>query len=416
MDTDIWLRFGVSLSIGILVGMQRERQNEIIAGIRTFALTALVGTLTGYLAKDHGGLALVAGALSVTITVAVGGYLAQEEMKKSGVSGVTTEIAMLTVFMLGAWLASGPLMPAVVVGATVFVLLYAKPQLHGWTRALQDRDWHVIARFILVSCVILPVLPDRTFGPFDVLNPRETWLMVVLIVGLGLVGFVVQKLFGEKTGIVATGLLGGIISSTATTVTYARAAKERGAGYASATLVIMLASTVVYVRLLIEAGVAAPGFSELRVPLLAMGALSLLLCVVAFFLGRRDVHEKHDAENPSQFRTAFVFAGLYALISLASAAANHHLGDAGLYVVAAISGLTDLDAITLSTARLVHGGKLDEVDGWRVIVVAIMSNLLFKSGLVWSLGSMKLFRRAGVMLIGSAVFGLVLVLVLPALK
>jgi uncharacterized membrane protein (DUF4010 family) len=233
----------------------------------------------------------------------------------------------------------------------------------------------------------------------------------VLIVGLGLAGFVAQKLFGERSGLLAAGLLGGLVSSTATTVSYSRAAKARSGGWSSAALVIMLASTVVYPRLLVAASIAAPKFSDLRWPFAILGAASLMICGVLFVIGRREAHEPHAAENPTEFRTALLFAGLYALISLATAAARHWFGDAGLFGVAAVSGLTDLDAITLSTCRLVASGKLHEVDGWRMIVIAVVANLSFKSVLVLVLGSRHLFLRAGLAMLATAVLGVVIVIV-----
>lgn len=411
-EHEIWVRLAVSLAIGLLVGMQRERQKEAVAGIRTFALAALLGTVCGAMAKELGALVVLAGFLAMTVTTAAGNFLDRARSHVSGVAGITTEVALLLVYALGVWLATGPMMAAVVVGGTTFVLLAAKTQLHGWTDRLQERDWHIIARFVLVSCVILPILPDETYGPFEVFNPRETWFMVVVIVGLGLAGFVAHKLFGEKGGLLASGLLGGVISSTATTVTASRAAKEREGSDASAAVVIVLASTVVYVRLAIEATIAAPGFSELRLPLVIMCGVSVVAALVTYLVGRRGEHQRSEPENPSQFRTAFVFAALYAIIAVASAAARHYWGDAGMYAVAGLSGLTDLDAITLATSRAVAAARMPGDDGWRVIVVALMSNLLFKSGVIMVLGTKKLFLRAGLVLVGSAVVGLILVLLL----
>ncbi len=409
-ENDLWPRLGLSLVIGMLVGLQRERQKEVLAGIRTFSLVALLGTVCGVLAKEYGGFVLVAGFLSVAVTAAVGNYI-DKEKPNQGDGGITTEIALLLVFALGAWLSRGELTPPLVVGATAFVLLYAKQKLHGWTASLQDPDWNVIARFVLVSCVILPILPNHTYGPFDVLNPRETWLMVVVIVGLGLAGFIAQKLFGERTGLIAAGLLGGLISSTATTVSYSRDAKQ-SKEVSAASVIVLIASTVVYVRLIVEATIAAPQFNALRLPLSIMGATSLVFAAVAYWLGHRGTHERHTSTNPSQFRAAFIFAGLYALISFATAAATHYFGDAGMYTVAALSGLTDLDAITLSASRMVAAGKMAESDAWRVIVVAVASNLLFKSGLLLALGTRKLFLRAGLMLITTAAVGIALIFLL----
>jgi uncharacterized membrane protein (DUF4010 family) len=177
-------------------------------------------------------------------------------------------------------------------------------------------------------------------------------------------------------------------------------------------VIVLIASTVVYGRLLTESSIAAPQFGALRLPLAIMGGVSMVFAAIAYWLGHRGAHERHQPSNPSQFRAALVFAGLYALISLATAAGTHYFGDAGMYAVAALSGLTDLDAITLSASRMVAAGKMAESDAWRAIVVAVAANLLFKSGLLLVLGTRKLFLRAGLMLIASAVVGIVLIFVL----
>jgi uncharacterized membrane protein (DUF4010 family) len=250
--------------------------------------------------------------------------------------------------------------------------------------------------------VILPVLPNRAYDLYQVLNPFQIWLMVVLIVGIGLAGYVAYKIFGEKAGTVLGGLLGGLISSTATTLSYARRTASAPSGGALAALVIMIAAGTVFVRLLAEIAVVAPGqFTEFAPPLVAMFAACAVIAAFMYRHGRDHDGEMPLQGNPADLRSAIIFGALYALIIFAVAAAKDEFGARGLYTVAVLSGLTDMDAITLSTAQLAHQGRLEAGTGWRLILIASMANLAFKGGLVALLGSRELLRYV-VVLFGAA--------------
>ena len=204
---------GTAAAIGLLIGLERQRAPSPIGGIRTFPLIAAFGALCGLLAA-HFGLWLPAAGMVAVGAVLVIGNLGIHEREES--PGITSEIAALLVYLLGAWLAvEGSVVP-VVVGGAVAVLLHNKAPLHGWVERMGQRDLNALMRFVVITLVVLPILPDRTFGPYDVLNPRNIWWMVVLIVGIGLGGYVLYKLFGAKAGTVLGGALGGMISSTAT--------------------------------------------------------------------------------------------------------------------------------------------------------------------------------------------------------
>jgi uncharacterized membrane protein (DUF4010 family) len=249
-------------------------------------------------------------------------------------------------------------------------------------------------QFVLISMVILPVLPNRTFGPYEVLNPQQIWWMVVLIVGIGLGGYIAYKILGHAAGTALAGLLGGTISSTATTVSYARRSRDSPAATGSAVVVILIASTVVFGRVLVEIAVVAPSALSTMAPPLAvvMGALALL-CLVLWLSWRGDRGAMPEQGNPSNLRSAIVFAFLYALVLLAVAAVKELFGQDALYGVSVLSGLTDMDAITLSTSRLVQQGRLEAATGWRLILVASMSNLVFKGVVAAFLGRRELAVR-----------------------
>ena len=308
----------------------------------------------------------------------------------------------------------GSLPLAVALGAGVAVLLHLKPVLQGLVARIGDADFRAIMSFVVVSLVVLPVLPDRTFGPYHVLNPREIWLMVVLIVGIGLAGYLGYKLLGARGGSLLGGLLGGLISSTATTVTFARRAREQGGASGPAAAVILLASAVAFARILVEIGVVARAF--FRTAALPLGLLTLLFLAVALVSWLRQAGREQavpEPKNPSELKGALVFAALYAVILLAVAAARDYLGSRGLYAVAVISGLTDVDAITLSTANLVRAGGLEAGTGWRIIALAALSNLGFKAGAVALLGRRALLARVALGYGIVAVAGLALLLLWP---
>jgi uncharacterized membrane protein (DUF4010 family) len=392
MAENVFVQLAISLMLGLLVGLQRQRTGHTVAGIRTFPLITAFGTVCAWLAADHGGWVIAAGFLALAALLVVGNLM---QNKGGGAdAGQTTEVAALLLFGIGAYLVIGEMAVAVALGGVVALLLHYKELLHGFAARIGERDVTAIMQFVLVSLVVLPVLPNQTFGPYDVLNPFQIWLMVVLIVGIGLAGYVAYKLFGARAGTVLGGLLGGLISSTATTVSYARRTASAPSLGALGALVIMIASGTVFVRVLTEIAVVAPGqFRAIAPPLAAM----LVVCsVIAAFMYSRSQGREGEMPvqgNPANLRTAITFGGVYAVIYLAVAAAKDEFGIRGLYTVAVLSGLTDMDAITLSTAQLVNQGRLETATGWQLILIASLSNLVFKASLVAVLGSRALLHH-----------------------
>ena len=402
----------IGAGLGMLVGLQRERSSSRLAGIRTFTLVSLLGTLTAQLAGRFGGALVVGGVLAVAAAAVTGNLVAARNGEAD--PGQTTELAMLVMFALGAYVAVGRTPIAVAVGAGVAVLLHMKRGLQGVVQQIGDEDFRAIMHFVVVALVVLPVLPDRTFGPYGVLNAREIWLMVVLIVGIGLAGYLAYKIFGARGGSLLGGLLGGLVSSTATTVSYARLARTDERIIGSAAAVILLASAVSFARIVIEIAVVSPAF--LRVALPPLGALTLLFLVVGAVSWVRQARREDTVpapSNPSELKSAFVFAAIYAVVLLAVAFARDQLGRGGLYLVAVLSGLTDVDAITLSTANLVRHDQLEAAVGWRVIAVAAISNLAFKAGAVAVLGRRALLLRVGAGYAIVAATALALLFLLP---
>jgi uncharacterized membrane protein (DUF4010 family) len=271
-------------------------------------------------------------------------------------------------------------------------------------------DIRVIMQFVLLALVILPVLPNESYGPFDAFNPHETWLMVVLIVGISVAAYIVYKFFGAGAGTVFGGVLGGLVSSTATTASYSRRAADGHEAARQAAVVIAIASAIAIARVIVEVGVAAtPIAPSLAPPLVIMFLWMLALSLAVYRFDGNVRADLPPPKNPAELRIALWFGALYALIKLAVAATQHYWGDSALYVVAGVSGLTDLDAITLSTARLVQENRLGPDLGWRLILSAALANLAFKGGIAVVLGGRRLALRM-LVIFGAAIVGGALIL------
>lgn len=398
----------ISLLLGLLVGLQRQRTDPVLAGIRTFPLICLFGTLCGHLSQSFEFVWIVPAGVLGIIAVIVVGNLPALRVPDPG-HGVTTEVAMLVMFAVGALVVVGPSIVAAAVTGAVAILLQLKPQMHGFAAKLGEKDMRAILQFVLITFIILPVVPRETYDPMAllrplapqadwpelrVLNPHQIWLMVVLVVSISLGGYVSYKLFGEQAGILLGGILGGTISSTATTVSFARRTASAPEGSVAAAIVVLIAGTVTFVRVLLEIAVTAPAFLPVAAgPIGTLLAVSTAQAGLLWLAHRRGSSEMPAQENPSELKAAMLFGAVYASVTLAVAAAKAFLKDAGLYGVAVLSGMMDMDAITLSTSNFVRSGTLDAQVGWQVIVVATLSNLVFKGAVVAAVGARPMFWR-----------------------
>ncbi|MCW8816095.1 MAG: MgtC/SapB family protein [Chlorobium sp.] len=394
MDLSAWQILGISLGLGLLVGLQREWSKAEGAGIRTYPMITVFGTVCAMLAERYGGGILLGGvialgAMMVVMKVTMNINLQASEHPHTG---PTTGIAALLMYAVGAMLAMGNIVPAMAIGGGVALLLQWKQPLHGFVKRIGKDDMQAIFRLVLLALVVLPVLPDRNYGPYGVLNPSHIWMMVVLIVGISVGSYLVSRFMGAKAGSLLGGFLGGLISSTATTISYARRSKTTQGTSSLAAMVIMIASSIVFVRVTVEIAVVAPGVLPFILPqFTVMFIVMALISAVAWFSARGSGKELPEAEDPSDLGAAVAFGALYALVLVAVAAAKEYFGDQGLYVVAALSGLTDMDAITLSTARLIEDDRIGADIGWRMMMLGALSNILFKAGAVAVLGERKLF-------------------------
>ena len=387
---------GLALGIGFLVGLEREWAENKLIGLRSFALIGLTGGLTALLAEPWGGWVVSVGLLAVAALVLMHLATRRQKTPDDGPEehGTTTVIATLAVYLVGAACVAGYQTHGVVMGGVITILLHWKAPLHGLVARIGASEFNAITRFVLITLVVLPVLPDDTFGPYDVFNPFQAWLLVVLIVGLNLAGYVAFRLLSADSGAVVGGILGGMISSTATTVSFSGITRRQPELAAAAALIILLASTVVYPRIGLELAVVAPGLlASAALPLATFAAVMLLAAVLVYPRVRRQTVAMPEQENPARLQVALTFAGLYVVILFAVSAAREHLGSDAIYIVAFVSGLTDVDAMTLSVGQLFSRGNLEADTAWRAIFLASLANLLFKVGAACVLGTAEFCPR-----------------------
>lgn len=385
--------FATSLAIGLLIGLERERSAAAKAGLRTFALVALLGTIGAMLSQQSGAAwPLAAGFLAVGLLI-VAAYFGAPAA--DGDPGTTTEAALLVCYGLGAMIWYGFSDIAIMLAIATAALLYFKPELHGISRNLERRDLISILQFATLSFIVLPILPNVGYGPYQALNPYNVWLMVVLISGISLSGYVALRLVGQRYGAPLLGFMGGMASSTATTLVYARHGKSSPELMQLAVPVILIANLVVVIRLGVLGAVTAPAILPRLLPVLG-GALALGLAATIYWwrkLRQEGELPMPQVKNPAEIRISLAFGLVYGIVLVLTAWLSDFAGNKGLYAIAVASGLTDVDAITLSSLRLYSLGKLAAEQTVSAIVLALIANLVFKFGLIVSFGGAMLAKR-----------------------
>ena len=391
------------MGIGILVGLQREYaeysvdkdRSDMFAGVRTFGLFGLLGCTAAYLADMANSpglliaLALMAGALIIAAYLIVGW--------RSKEVGLTTEVAAILTLLTGALAYWDQVIMAAAIGVATTVLLALKFELRTLITQITREDVYATLRFAVITAIVLPILPNQPIGPepFDILNPYKIWLMVVLISGISFLGYVLNKLVGAHQGIGLTGLLGGLTSSTAVTMSFSQRSQTQPQLARPFALAVIVAWTMMFPRVLIEVRVVNPTLLPvLAPPIVAAGAAGLLYSAYLYFLQRpkKDEDEEVTFTNPFELGPAIQFGLLYAGILLISRIVElSPLGSTGIYLSSIVSGLVDVDAITLSLAQLssVTGG-LELKVAERAIVLAAMSNTAVKGAIVVFTGSAAL--------------------------
>jgi uncharacterized membrane protein (DUF4010 family) len=397
-ETPILLeRLAVALALGLLIGLERGwKAREIaegrrVAGVRTFAVLGLLGGLAAVLALETGPLVLAAALLGAAAMLAVNLYVTLD----SGADvGSTTVVAALATFALGALAGHGQLAVAAAVAVVLTAVLGVKQELHRFIQRIEPRELNAAIELLAISVVLLPVLPNQSYGPFDALNPYQIWWMVVLIAGLSFLGYATIKIVGVQRGVLLTGLMGGLASSTATAVNLARLGRASGERAAQPLLAagVVAAVATMYPRVIVIAGVVVPGLVPRLAWPLALATLVALLSVAWGWRRTAAIAEPEALQprNPFELRMALQFGVLLTAIMLGARALKAWAGDAGVYALAGVSGLSDVDAIVLSLGSMWQGGEIAEQVAALGVVVAVVANTLVKPALVALVGAPRM--------------------------
>ncbi len=411
IDISIAQRFLVALLIGALVGVEREKSQvaagyRTIAGLRTYILLALLGSLSAWLAQFLGSPLLFVVAFAMVSLAAMAGHVTEVRQRPEAL-GLAREFAAITVFLLGGVTMYGHPEIAVALGIVTSAVLAFKEPLHGLVARIGSDDLYAVLKLLIATFIVLPLLPQHAVDPWGALNPYTLWLLVILISGMSLVGYVAVRRLGEARGTVLTGLAGGLVSSTAVSLSFARQSRTDPTAVAADALAagILAAWSLMFLRVIVIVAIVNRALlPALAGPFAAMALAAALIGAVFYARGlrRRGVSASGEAllvRNPFSLGAAIQFALLFALVLVVVALARQYAPVSGLYLVAALAGLTEMDAITLSLAQGAHAG-----DGFAVatqaIGIAALSNTVVKCALVAVLGRGPLrLRLAGATLL-----------------
>ena len=405
IDVELFRNFAIALFIGALVGVERERKQELggqqFGGLRTFILIAMTGAVSAWIDREIGsGLLFLGGGAGLTAMIIVSYWVAAQ--RSDEMPGITTEMSAIVVYLLGGGTIIGFPEVTVALAIVTSAILTYKTALHELADALDVEDLYAGLKLLFATFIVLPLLPDRTLDPWDSLNPYLLWWLVILISSLSLVGYVAVRWLGPQRGLAITGFFGGLVSSTAMTLSFARRSKLESDAPELVSMGILLAWTVMAVRVVIAVAVLN---SEIVLPLLpAIGALGAasLLCVGYFYwtsAGEESAPPDEESavrklKNPFSLGQAIQFGAVFAVVLLAVALAREFLPTNYIYVVAFFAGLTDVDAISLSLADAA-GKDLSAQVAVIGIIIAVLANTWTKAGIVMSLGSRPVALRIG---------------------
>ena len=407
-------RLGVALAIGLLIGLERgwhERElaeGERIAGIRTFGLIGLLGGVTATLEEDFGGWIAAAGLLAVAIAFGIAQW--HDPRRGTDVS-ITTNIAALIAFGLGAVAGTGAMLPAASAAVVTALLLGVKRELHHLVERIERTELLATLRLLLISVVVLPVLPNRGLGPWEALNPYRLWWMVVLVSGISYAGYFATRLVGARRGVLLTGLLGGLASSTATVLSLSRQARDTAVAPSLVVSGMLAATAMMFPRTLLIATVIAPQMFRTLAPPLLSATVIAGAAAALYARGSHPAVETHPAEtrhaNPLDIKTAIKFTLVLVPVMLLARALKDWGGDTGLYLLSGVSGLVDIDAIALSLATMTAKAEITPTFTQSAILLATVVNTLVKPAIAFTVGG----RAVGVRLLGPLVIAVAVIAV-----
>ncbi len=403
----------LSASLGALIGLIRQwgdQQDEgksayQFAGLRTFILWALIGYTSAFLSESYAPYCFVIAIVMVGLHLVLHGFVGTER----NTIGFTTGAAAIITLFLGGLIYWNHLIQAVMLAALTMLVLGLKRKSHNWTSRFTKEDIRATLQFVAVTGVVLPLVPNQNYGPYDAINPYGLWLMVVLISGLGFVGYLLIRMLGARAGVVLAGLVGGLASSTATTLAFSRESKvypELSAGFA---LAIVMACTIMLARVIIILGFIFPSFiSSLWLPFLVLSLPGLLyaLGVGLFDKSGSESADIPNLKNPLGLGIAIKFGLIYGAISiLVKVFIDSNLSQ-GLLALSFLSGLTDMDAIALSITNNFKDGIVTAELATKALILAAIANTLLKAGLAFGLGSSQLRKHISIALGATVLAGI----------
>lgn len=393
MEITIIKQLGIALFVGLMIGLQREiyyhrEERSGFAGARTFTLIALLGYLSAWMQAWVPFFLHVSLFLFGLLVIIAYGY----KTMKTDYHGATTEIASFVTYVLGMMVYFSLESYAVLIAVVMLFLLEIKGTLAKVEKQITQPDITSATLFLVMTFVVLPLLPDEMIGPFGVFNPYKTWLMVVLIAGVSFVGYIAIKILGNKKGIYLTGIFGGLISSTAVSITLSKLYILRQSRLKNFAGGIAVASTIMYARVLAEAAIFNPSLARmLALPYIL--ATIIGFAFVGYLYNRQEpVHKVDDSAlkaNPLELSEALKLGLLFGIIFGSIGILQERFGDSGVYIISFLSGLTDVDAITLSLSQLATV-KITQQAAMNGIVIATSVNATVKMGIVFVLGGRRL--------------------------
>lgn len=411
----IWNLF-VALLLGAIVGTQRGwvMRNSVegsrVAGIRTFSLVGLLGGLVGILANLYTPLLLGFALIALVILACIAFVIQQRKSEDISITGV---VSLVITFVLGSLAVSGEPVLAAAAAVITAVVLDNKRELHQALQRLQEYELDAALRLLLISIVLLPLLPNQAYGPWNALNPYEIWWMVVLIASISFVGYFAIKIGGAKRGILFTSVFAGLSSSTALTLQFSHLSREQSSISPLLASGILLSCGTMFPRLLIVLSVINPQLVTLLWPIVMI--MMIALYFPAWWIWRRTevgkVEQSNKQTNPLALQSALFFGVVLAVIMLLSHALSDLFGNAGVLILSALSGITDVDAISLALGRQSTQTLSVETAALGILIAASV-NTVVKMGMVVAIGDKALWRRVAPVMVGCVLFGAILFLAL----
>lgn len=402
----------VVVFIGMLIGLEREyarsKDEKIFAGIRTFPLIGLFGftsALISSITENWVYAIFFLGFAGLSIA-------AYYSSAKDGKVGGTSEVSAFIVFILGSLVYWGYILLPVVIAIIITMFLSLKIQLHTFVGKISAADIYATLKLAIITLIVLPILPDKTYGPLDVLNPRLIWYMVIFVSGISFVGYIFIKLLGKDKGIIVTSLLGGLVSSTALTYSLTKKSKSEEALSFNYGLGVITASSMMFLRVLLIIAVLNVELAiSLFIPLVIFALAGIIASVIFYKKNLNMTEAEIELKNPFELKSAFVFGIIFGITIFISKAAKFYLGDQGLYAASALAGFSSVDAITISISRL-FDTNITLTSAMKAILYATISNTVIKMSITsfWGSNLLKyvVWRGLGVMLIVQIIYLLIL--------